>query len=171
MTTGPQVSTDPLVRLLFQPAVNALHVEPRGAAATSGNMFLACAVTLTAVRAGTMDWAATPGLAADLAMAMTGAIIMWCVMRFGAVNGPTMLIGPYGAVHLGVRLLFLYCVAADVVQVTVLVAADDGVEGISLFRALLQLAQSVAGLTSLYLALCAPPPPRRPRTMRRHATA
>lgn len=127
------------------------------------DMFIAEAVTLTMVRAFTVEWSAAPMMLTTMAMAMAGAAIMWGVMRVGVMAGPGMASGPMGTVHLAVRLLFTYCVVADLIQVALLVTSHEEVTAESLFRAMLQMCQSIAGFSSLYLTICADPPPP-PRT-------
>lgn len=160
---------DPIRTRVFQPIVDRTGLSPRPAARQAGDVFMAAAVTLTSVRAATLDWATTPGLAATLAMAITGAAILWSLMRFCAATGPALVTGPFGLVHLATRGILLYSVAADVVQTYGLVTAETHVEPVSLMRALMQLAQNVAGVCALYLALCDEPPPRRRRMETVHA--
>ena len=154
---------DPIRTMVFQPLVDRVGISPKAAARTMADVFMATAVTLTSVRSVTVDWE-TPGLAATLAMAIVGAAILWGLMRFCAAVGPAFVTGPFAAVHLLMRMVLVYSVAADVVQTWTLVSNEAPVVPISLMRALMQLAQNVSGAASLYLALCTDPPPRRPRS-------
>lgn len=161
----PPTSDDPIQRHVFQPLVNGLGIRTRQAAAQTADVFMIMGTSLAAVRAVTADWTQTPGLAWTLAMSIMGTIVMWSAMRASANAGHTMVMGPLGTLHLGVRLLLTYCVVADIIQVAGLLSTDQSVTSASLFRALMQLCQSIAGYASVYLAICVdpPPPPERGR--------
>jgi hypothetical protein len=161
---------DPVRTRLFQPIVDRFGLRPRDAARSAADVFMAAAITLTCVRAATLDWT-VPGLSVTLAMAITGAFILWGMMRFCASAGPAFVTGPIAAVHLLIRGVLLYSVAADVVQIWMLVGYEGRISSMSLMRALMQLAQNIAGTASLYLALCKDPPPRRPRRIMASAGA
>lgn len=153
------VTSDPIIRYVYQPIVDLLGLRPSRASAVIADGFLMSAIALTLYRF------ASPGdlLIGWCAMHMVGAIILHWWMRWCAANGQASMAGPLGILHTVMRAGLLGLAVLDAVKVhQVSVQPDLYMDG-ALMRTVLQLAEDLLGASALYLSACGVPPQRRRR--------
>lgn len=156
------IEEDPIGRRVFQPLVDAAGIDCAKASHLAASAFLVVAISLSLLRMATIDVAERPELPSRQALHVAGALILYPWMAWTARNGRRTLVMPFGALHLGMRLMFVVCVAFDVAELVSIVGA---VSDVAMLRATMQFAENVLAASALYLAICRPPPPRaRPAT-------
>lgn len=157
------MSSDPILRRFYQPAVDALGLVPAKAAAVAADAFLASAIAMTLYRI------LSPG---DVAfgwrvMHMAGAVVVHCWMRWCAANGGISLHGPLGLMHAAMRTGLLGLAVVDAVSLRHALSHPSVHSDGASMRALIQLAEDVLGASALYLSACSTPPPRNRRRLAR----
>lgn len=152
---------DPIHAHVFQPMVEMTQCDPRRAAVSCADAFLLTVLTLSAMRVATLDPTTHPGLYGFQTMHVVGGIIVHGWMRFCAINGAVARAGPTGILHAGMRAVLALCLVLDVRELHVLLTTDLVVTATSLCRSLLQFAEDLLAVASLYLSLCDMPKPRR----------
>lgn len=161
--------SDPLLRFIFQPVVDTLRLDPRAEGRRNSDLFVLFAITLAAMRIVTgqpnpVPWENT----LQVVMLVIGVGILWPFIRFFASNGPVAVNGEFGAIHFGMRMMFLGITVIDIVTICMMLAAEPGeYKGIAVMRQTMQMLEEGTALTALYLAMCMPPPP--PREIRKLA--
>ena len=151
------VTSDPIVRFVYQPIVDLLGLRPSRASAVIADGFLMSAIALTLYRF------AFPGdlLIGWRAMHMVGAIILHWWMRWCAANGQASMTGPLGIIHTVMRAGLLGLAILDAMKIQqVSVQPDLYLDG-ALMRSVLQFVEDLLGASALYLSACVMPPPRR----------
>jgi hypothetical protein len=156
------VTSDPILRHVFQPVVDVLRLRPSRAAAITADGFLITALALTIYRF------ASPGevLLGWRVMHVAGAVMLHWWMRWCAANGRISMAGPLGTLHAVMRMGLIALTVLDIVTINRIVAQPDLYMPGSLMRAVLQCAEDMLGGAALYLSACTDPPPSRPRDVR-----
>jgi len=158
------VTSDPILRFVYQPIVDLLELRPSRSSAIAADGFLVCALALTVCRF-------VPPYQQNIAwtiMHAVGAIIIHWWMRWCAANGQAALAGPLGTMHAIMRIVLLSLVAVDVFAIHDVAADVSTFMPGALLRTVIQGAEDLLGASALYLSACGMPPPRR-RLERAHA--
>lgn len=150
---------DPIHALICQPAVDVLGIDPKGVARTTADVFLLVAITLSGLKVASLDPVANPGVHVHQAMHVTGAMIVYAWMRFVIANGAAGRAGSLGMLHAGMRIMFLSCAAADMVDMYLLLSSKAAVAMMAMARSSLQTIEDMMAGITLYLSICDGPPP------------
>lgn len=154
------MTRDPIATKVAQPLVDRWEVDPRRGAERFADLFLMAVVTGVAVNVATVTM--RPVVLPEI-FHLLGGLGVRHICRTAARQGQAYLaVQPYGLIHVILRIAMFQTLLFAFMNVGgAIYMGFAGLVPISMFRWLLSGAESVMGLTSLYLSICRRPPPRR----------
>jgi hypothetical protein len=158
---------DPLLKHVFQPAVNRLGVDPKAASASVARGFLVTSIALSLLIA----WKDGPASYLEQLLHLVGGFILYGWMVVLARNGAVARTGQLGFLQALTRILFAFCVVMDVATLAKVAMVPEAFDGSDLLTYLVQALQDSLGLAAIYLSACDDPPPRRRRHVATRALA
>ena len=154
------MSKDPILNRIAQPMVDHLGIDPQRPAERLADLFFLASVTWAA-----MNVAMNPSLTIWLASAIhiLGGHFIRRVCIDTARAGPNLLlVNPQGIIHMILRIVMIYSLTMGILSLIAVMSSKSGaVLQVLMFKTMLDIAESVLALTSLYLGMCRKPPPRR----------